>query len=1053
MKKRAEIPVGGLYIVAFLILLGLAGMSLYLFLNGQSTAIDYRISAASILQISEEYQKFIDQERRFVIETVLFFLGSQGGVENVAEYNSVNLETVSDTANPDYDIQARACYDILNSKIPSPSSELISRCFKDNPNLFFNPESQGLWKCDNQMYSYQTCTTIPTMVAKLCCENTDTLISYTSLKTNFDNGNEGTANGFSCHQGCLNAFGVESSCSNLDYCGALWCKSNNLEIPETYSGVPYYYKIGDTNPGYYCASSYTFTPENYYDNGTLWEGADTSDIINQLVSLANNYFYKPSPEFSSYLATYFGSKAEVTFQLEFRGCSDIMCEFAWVPYGASTQGFIGRGSGGVPMMEFSSQLVSLQNIPIPVQDMIDFSKNIILQEEIKNYLVSSLENMVFNPHYDADPVNKKSMKDWKNDFGSEVFDINCGGAAVAGAGELRTTSVFDIYDDSGCGEDPYNNDCSYDCLMQHASNELYMSTSNPFVYDRSDAYDYKLRPIFRFIKSSLGASISTGISVPPNTCGDNVCNSAEGETIYNCADCATANNGVCEYGETHANNPVDCWTGCGDNACSNCVFSLQNPGDYFKCLSNTQNYPEESCPTDCNPQNPSLTIRQYEFEALPGEYNIFIQGTGETQASLQFSDAVPSNYQFNYYGEGDYYEMITGPGEIGFCAQNEWDGADLSDYENGFGCCPAINYDPVTGKCVGVNVRSNSYCNLINNKYGNTLKGKSCSYSDNTRVNYDDVVTLSSTGSSNTHTLTLSSSGVITNIDIVRIDFDDTIDVVNVNGFNYGGSYEYYDTQTTADCVRPQGEDFTDFSTLTDEELWYSILSIRAQGYGWDYIIDDMTGLYNAFKSKTYDGSSYEAAADDIEDFLEFISDVCVEQYSNTGITVLNFGELSCDNGDGVNRELVSFSNEEDNIGVFFEEGSSVLPELEYSEGFVSFQAADTMLERLYAIQLNTSYVSLPIKWSFAYRDNAVFDQMIGNVGLQSETNPACDLLLENIPGARAEPECGCKECQPTILPELNFNSVSTNELIARLYHYLPIFVEDDDYIDKEVVR
>lgn len=498
--KKSAIPVGGLYIVAFVVLMSLAGMSLYLFLESQSISSDYRIAAASLTQVTESLKNIIDQERLYVVETVLFFIGSQSGIENVADYNRLN----STLAGADNEV--RACIEKLNERLGAASEELLSRCGRSNSAVYNNEESIGAWKCDDQMYSYSQCNSITKLGAKLCCEQgaTDT---YYNMDPN------ARVTGYVCHQGCITALeGEEANCFGLDNCGALWCKENNLEIPETYTGVPYYQRLiidsGQAGPGYYCLSSELFTPEQTYNHISITQSLTTQEVINELIELANDYFYLPTPSFKNYLQNEFNTEIDIAFQLEFVGCNEDVCEFTWVPFGNTEQTFIGRGVGGVEMIEFSAEFLSQLTVQIPIEDMIDSSTELINSGEIKNYFANSLRDLTLNRGF-SNSKNMPALSDWNTIYG-ESLGVDCNGPDGKSGEQALIDSEYDgwFYDDSGCGQYPWNNSCSYNCLMQWVNTEIYNTINEPMTFDRESGYDYSLRPVMRFVENSMGTSIT-----------------------------------------------------------------------------------------------------------------------------------------------------------------------------------------------------------------------------------------------------------------------------------------------------------------------------------------------------------------------------------------------------------------------------------------------------------------------------------------------------------------------------------------------------------------
>ncbi|MDD2679140.1 MAG: hypothetical protein PHS81_04625, partial [Candidatus Nanoarchaeia archaeon] len=635
--KKTEIPVESLYILSFLVLMSLAGTSLYFYMEGQSTARNYRMSAALILEESESLKLMVDQERQFVLETVIFFLGSQGGVANIAEYNEYNLTLIDSEGGSDLEC-INAMKEMAGGIYPSP--EVLSMCVK-NPENYNHQDNIGAWKCDDMIYSYEVCTEYEkdgiSMNPSICCES----------------GNE------ICNEGCLSAIGfdAENYCAKKTYCGALLCKENFLEIPESYTGVQYYYKIGEQSPGYSCESILSFNPELNYDEQELWTGADSSEVIANLIDLSNKYFYLPHPDFTSYIRRVYDIDLKLAFQLKYKGCNNRFCEFAWVPYGDYEQGFTARGVGGIPLMTVSSELISLQMLEVPMLDMLEYSKSMIEQKEITSYFAQALQNQTMIIRENVGYFNLPQPSDWKTTL-SQTLGISPDNSTT-----LSSTKSM-IYDDYYCEENPYNT-TNYECIMQHASTKIYETIKNPIRVQRNDGYDYQLRPVFNFIKTSIGASVQ-GI----NTCG----------------------NGVCEFGETEGNCPEDC----ADLAISRCYAQEDNDSyaeyrfkgcssdfsgiwDYYDS-SLVQNKDESNCNylrakmgceagacgdgicdlnenhLDC-PDDCVQDATQASFEIIldSGKYAVFVRGTGNASGKINI---LGTDYEFNINSAGEYYEQI-----------------------------------------------------------------------------------------------------------------------------------------------------------------------------------------------------------------------------------------------------------------------------------------------------------------------------------------------------------------------------------------------------------
>ncbi len=892
MGIRSSLPIGNLYIVAFIILAMYAGMSIYLMVSSQSNSANYRISAASILKSSEELKRTIDEERRYVIETVLYFIGSQGGVDNIQEYNSLDLDKLSN------DQEAMDCIATLKEVVSSPSQELLSFC-TNNRDVFSYPDSQGVWKCDFDFYAYQQCSGISQFAAKLCCDSAyyggKKITSYRNIVT-YD---QKDVVGYGCHENCLFALGIDyrEKCSNLDYCGALWCRDNNFYIPETYEGVPYYYKIGDSGPGYFCPTYYTFSPERRYDEGVMWEGVDPDYLINKLVDLSNKYFYQPNPSFENYLKSHFGSDLTLSFTLDFKGCTNESCRFDWVPYLDSSEKFVGRGIGGVPMVEFTTSLFSSQTVPVPIEDMIDQIRSIIVDKNISNYLGNRLQNMVFYRVEDANAPDEYSINDWNNIIGRNVFDIDCGSAPVLDGNDM-TNDTFPIYDSRYCGDDPYHNNCNYNCLMEHASTSLYLASSDPLTYDRDEGYDYLLRPIFRYVKTSLGASFQ---------------------------------------------------------------------------------------PTGIGPVHLYLA---------PGNYNIFVRGKGQSSITLRIAG---KEYSFSHSEDGEYYESISSTHQLGVCSHKKWDG-NIDSYL-AYGCCPIDEYDVASGTC-NVDPFENDYCSSMFEGNGATEYGTSC-FVDGGAVDYRDSFDLSNYIDS---IEVVSVEGDIEEVDILRVNFDNTFSTTVHNGNIRGGSYEYY--KDTEDCVNPLGPESISYDEFSDDEIWYTMLCLRAKGNDWPTIIDDYTYAFYRFEEIP----SYSDEADKIDEFLSNYPSICLEDMGEK--VLVRFNSPECEG------TVVSLSSKKGN-----------------AVSGAPFTATSTPAEeRLYEIKRNSSYISLPIRWNFAYRDVAEFNQELFG------EDSSCSLDYEDIDGAEPFPDCSCKSCEDSKMCVFDFSSIPVSMLRNYLYDFDSIF-------------
>ncbi len=530
MMKKTSMPVEGLYILSFFILMTLAGSTLYLYINAQSTASDYRINAAGLLEQAESLRNYIDQERRYILETVVFFLGSQSGIPNIDEFSNINLSLMSQ--NPD----SEACYDELLSRLEIVTGEMMTRCAKSD--MFEYPDQCGVWKCDNYMYSYAECSDIDPFIARVCCKQAvkgnNPLINYQDA---INAG--GTATGYVCHEGCLITFNdtLPNKCTNRDSCGALWCKENNLEVPETFSGIPYYYKMGEplvTKNGYpityeegeggkYCISGLVYNPEYPYNQSSicrnLFDESKKTDLINNLVELSNKYFGMLSPNFKQKVESSYDTDLDVSFAMHYLGCNKEYCEFSWMPIGNNEAGFVGKGSQGRPLVEFSTEFLSHYYMPIPLEEMVETVNQIVDDKLVVDFMMSKLRDITLNRRSDYERKQAEGPENWYNIIAKEL-GVNCTGVPQKNAGKtLLENKGLEAwyYDNSSCGQDPWNNDCNYECLMQFMSSELYFSIRNPLnasMINLPGKDKYLLRPNYRFIYNSLG-----GVFYPENNIG------------------------------------------------------------------------------------------------------------------------------------------------------------------------------------------------------------------------------------------------------------------------------------------------------------------------------------------------------------------------------------------------------------------------------------------------------------------------------------------------------------------------------------------------------
>jgi hypothetical protein len=111
----------------------------------------------------------------------------------------------------------------------------------------------------------------------------------------------------------------------------------------------------------------------------------------------------------------------------------------------------------------------------------------------------------------------------------------------------------------------------------------------------------------------------------------------------------------------------------------------------------------------------------------------------------------------------------------------------------------------------------------------------------------------------------------------------------------------------------------------------------------------------------------------------------------------------------------------------------------EYNIDYDLPYAADQALQKLYEIRLNTSYVSLPMKWLFAYRDAIRFNQTtLGE-------DASCSLDYEDITGASPMPDCSCKTCEKSMVCDFDFSALTTNEIRTKVYGFSTTFISKYD--------
>lgn len=988
--KKSEIPVEGLYILAFLVLISLAGTSLYFYLEGQSTARDYRISVGKILEESESIKILIDQERQFVLETVVFFLGSQGGVANIGEYNEYDLTKIG-SSGVAYDcIEAMKN---LNNGI-YPSSEVLSKCLTSK-NYFKYTDGLGAWKCDNYLYSYEYCDF---STQSLCC----------------------LAGNKICHEGCLHALGYDlNQCYDKRYCGALWCKENNLEIPETYQGVQYYSKISNKMPGYFCDSIISYDAEKNY-NSLVWDGIDSTTIINNLIKLSNEYFYMPFPKFSEYLKDIYKKDLKLTFQLNFKGCNNELCEFSWVPYENSNQKFSVKGLNGIPIVELSNEILSLQSLKVPIFDMIKISKDFVQNQEIKSTFSNLLKDNVFlQKNVNFDKI--KYPAEWKNDFSSNL-GINENNRIN---GTDSSVKKYDIYDNSICGDYPFNN-TEYDCMMQHVSTKIYNTISNPMVIEKP-GINYYLRPVFNFVKTSLGANIK--ISEKP-FCGNSNCE--YGETTSNCiTDCPIKTVSYLIYSEDYS---------CGEaDALKSTIQSTTYFTSPYNEGVNTNNniishllsdLEEKRCLTDLD----FLDEISFSVNLDSGKYSMFLKGEGNLTVNLNIINAGENN-QFNIninskQNSGDeYYEQVKKiSDEYGRCAYNYYNKSNIKNlifYEN-MGCCKIEDYSVSGGYCKN-DVLKNNYCESVNSKNGRSQTGAYCLIDNSLGGDIDYNENLININAGEVTFEISNYKGLIKEIDFIRMDYDNTypIKTVSSNGISrtIGGSLEYY--SNTEDCTSAMGTTAITYDSMDDNELWYSMLCLRVQGKNWVNIIENYTAMYSKFKQVF--SSNPNNIKNEIDNFIK------TYDFDKTYDTTAK-------------KLYVTFKPcTTNNCGIMNLEGGKIA--YEYSTPFISYAIDDSILQRLIEIQTQTSYLPLPIKWIFAYNDKVTLDQ--SNINTDYDANCNLNYNYEKT----WMPDCGCKlNCQENYQCVFDFNDLPIDNLFDQLYHFKAIFIDNQDYKTNGVV-
>lgn len=1029
--KKSAIPVEAFYILAYLVLMSMAGTTLYFYIESQSMGPNYRISAASIIEESESIKKLIDQERLFVLETIIYFLGTQGGVQNMDEYNAYDVTTLS--GNPCVTAMKNLNYNQY------PSKEVITSCL--NENNYDNPESLGVWKCDNYIYSYESCSGISAGSGySYCCESAD-----------------GT--GHNCKESCLSALGFNlGNCQNKAYCGALWCKQNNLEIPETFQGVQYYYKIGEQEPGYYCPSLLSYNPEKDYAQGEFWEGLDTSFIINELISTANKYFYLPNPSFSGYISRVYGKNLKTAFQLNFKGCNAYSCEFSWVPNGQKTQDFQITGLGGIPMVSMGADIISTQSVNIPLTDMIEYSREIIEQKQVANYLANTLkDNVLFTSDTSINNIISESPQDWKGYF-------------------IRAENLSEglFYDSRYCGEgNAWQTSTDYECLMQHASTRLYSAISEPMTVERASGFSYSLRPVFNFVLTSMGASAQKN-ELPKNiqlgkgqysifVKGVGPANGTikllGNEYYFNIAsdeDYAQAKRfsdelGRCSYNEYLPEQPLDYYQEfgcCPIDSYENgeCTVSI-TANSYCTSINNRYGRSQIGAYCFVSTSGESANVFSTQIQSSSGGHSSYWSGiitpsnTDKTLTSFKVSTVASnegktdgiilqanSGKKINYGEKWVYSAYVwvptgtnvisrmrayTGGGyqsstAITIIGNNDWQYIEKI-FEAGENVQQAL-------ELVESSDYSTSRTFYIRGASLKPLIGS---------VDYD-INTFTLASSQEVYVELKDAKGTIEDIEIVRANYDKTYPMVSrtINGqlMNFGGSLEYYDSQKN-DCQSAVGESQALYGSFNNNELWYSMLCLRSKGNTWTEINEKYPALFDNFQSKLGNTDGRQKLDNFIKTYKITITNtesIPKVSYSKTGCSPNCVTQLS------TNPQILWIDT--------------------INERFNALADNELIIERLKEIQLNTSQLSLPVKWVFAYNDKVSVDST--NLG----DNSGCD--LDYTPSKTYAPDCGCKtNCYEEAMCYFDFSELSKEELRAGLYNYDDIFVYNAGYKTSKVVE
>jgi len=196
--------------------------------------------------------------------------------------------------------------------------------------------------------------------------------------------------------------------------------------------------------------------------------------------------------------------------------------------------------------------------------------------------------------------------------------------------------------------------------------------------------------------------------------------------------------------------------------------------------------------------------------------------------------------------------------------------------------------------------------------------------------------------------------GTIEDIEIVRANYDKTYPMVSrtINGqlMNFGGSIEYYDSQKT-DCQSAVGESQALYGSFNNNELWYSMLCLRSKGNTWTGINEKYPALFDNFQTKLGDANGRQK----LDDFIK--------KY-----------EITITNMEGIPKVSYSATGCSPDCSTQLSKNPQILWIDTITEKFNAFADNELIIERLKEIQLNTSQLSLPVKWVFAYNDKVSID-------------------------------------------------------------------------------